>query len=116
MRRSQRLAEARDDVAQTPALGFELVKPRLQLERHLVERPAEQRELVTSLDRHTFLQIAARDGTRRVDKAADRAHDRTTFDVGDARDKDERRDEADQQPIRRGFVRGVDDGLRGDHT
>ena len=113
---SQRLAEPRDDVAQTPTLGLQLVEPRLQLEGHLVERPAEQRELVTSLHGHTFLQIAARDGAGRVDEAANRAHDRTALHIRDTSDEDEGREQADEQAIRGVPVRRIDLGLRCDHA
>ena len=114
MRRPERLAETRGDVAQAPALCLELVEACLELEGHLVERATEQREFVSTLNGHALLQIPACDCVSCVDQASDRAHDRSTFDVGHAGDEDESGDEADEQLLRRLSVGGVDEPLRTD--
>src|SRR6185437_9583791 len=54
---AERLAEARDDVPQAPALRLQLVETGLQLECHLVERPPEERKLVTALYGHALLEV-----------------------------------------------------------
>src|SRR5512132_144303 len=80
VRRAERLAETRGDVAQAAALGLELVETRLKLEGHLVERSAEQGELVAALDRHTLFQIPACDCVGGLHQTPDRPHNRPTFD------------------------------------
>src|SRR5438034_930852 len=82
------------------ALCLELVETGLQLEGHLVERSAEQRELVTALDGHALFQVPACDRVSGVDQTPDGAHDRATFDVGHGRDEQERSSEADEQLVR----------------
>ena len=109
VRRAERLAETRGDVAQAPALCLELVETRLKLESHLVERSAEQRELVSALNRHALLQVSTCDCVSSVHKTPNRAHDRAAFDVGHRSDEYERGDEADEKLIRRLPVRSVDE-------
>src|SRR5207245_8725508 len=60
--RAEDVTEAGDRISQPLALGGELVEARLQLSCHLVERAAEERELVTPLQRTTLEAIA--DGDR----------------------------------------------------
>src|SRR5436305_730730 len=112
---AERLAEAGDDVAQPSALVLELVEPRLQLRGHLVERAAEQGELVPALNGHPLLQVAASDRACGVYETADRTDDRAALDVCHRRDQQETRDEPDEQASHGGVVRGVDEALRADH-
>ena len=77
MRRSERLAEARHRVAQPGALGLELGEPRLELIRHVVERDAEQRELVVAADGDALRKLPraipwAASATRRRFRTIDR--------------------------------------------
>ena len=62
-RRRERVPEARVRLAQPPALLLQLVHPRLELSGHLVEGPAELRELVAALDRHALAQPTGRDAS-----------------------------------------------------
>ena len=110
----QGLTKPGDDVAQAATLGFELVEPRLKLVGHLVERSAQESELVAALDGNALLEVAARDRPGRVDEPADRPDDRAALDVGDAGNEEERGDEPDEQPGRRGAVCRIDLRLRAD--
>src|SRR5262249_31641146 len=95
VRGSEGLAKTRGDVPEAPALGVELIEPRLQLVRHLVESASEQGQLVPTLHRDTLLQVAPGDRSCGVNETADRAHDRTPFDIGDARNEKKRSEDAD---------------------
>ena len=116
VRGAERLAEARDDVAQASAFRLQLVETGLQLERHLVERPPEERELVTALYGHTLLEVAPRDRACRVDEPANRADDCTTFHVCNTCDEEECGEEPDEQAVSRVPVGRVDARLRADHA
>ena len=86
VRSRKRLAEAGDRAAEPSALVLELREPRLQLIRHVVERRAEQRELVAALHRHPLAQAAARDPVRRLREVAQRPDDRPALEVRDQGD------------------------------
>ena len=115
VRRGERLAEARDRVAQPAALGLQLGDPRLELAGHLVERAAELGELVAAANVDAFAQSSARDALRRVREPAQCAHDRTTFDIRDEGDEREQDEQREQQAIARRRVRRVDARLRRQH-
>ena len=87
VRRGERLAEARDRVAQPAALGFELGEPLLELVRHVVERVPEHRELVAAANRDALREPAARDPVRRLGESPQRPHDRAALEVRDERDE-----------------------------
>ena len=102
-----------DRVAQAAALGLELGEPRLELVRHVVERGAEQRELVAAPHRHALGEPAARDracaasasprSVRTIERPSKYATSATS---------DERREQPEQQAVARGRVGGVDQRLR----
>src|SRR6267142_1372044 len=94
----------------------DLVETRLELEGHLVERPAEQRELVAALNGDALFEVTARDCVGRVHQTPDRPHDCPTFDVGHAGHEHERCDEADEQLVRGLSVGSVDERLWADHA
>ena len=101
--------------AEAAALGLELGEPRLELVRHVVERRAEQRELVAAANGDALVEPAARDPVRRLGEAAKRSHDRASLEVRDERDERERDDQPEQQAVARARVGGVDQRLRAQH-
>src|SRR6185312_1050637 len=113
---AERLAEARDDVPQAPALRLQLVETGLQLECHLVERPPEERKLVTALYGHALLEVTPSDRACRVDEPANRSDDGTTFHVCNTCDEEECGEEPDEQTVSGVAVGRVDARLRADHA
>ena len=72
VRRRERLAEAHRHVAEASALVVELADARLQLIGHLVERPAEARELVGPADVDPAIEPAAGEVVRCVHETTQR--------------------------------------------
>src|SRR4029077_14203786 len=83
---------------------------------HLVERPPEERELVTALYGYALLEVAPRDRACRVDEPANRSDDCTTFHVCNTCDEEESGEEPDEQAVSRIPVGRVDARLRADHA
>ena len=109
----ERFAEAHGRVAEARPLGVELAQPRLELVGHLVERPTELGELVSSLDGHTLVELALRDAARGLDEGAERPDDRAALDVREQCDQHERDQQRHEDPSLGGGHRGVDPRLRG---
>src|SRR5207237_10206955 len=97
MRGAENVSEPGDRVAEAFALGVQLVEPRLQLAGHLVERLAQQGELVSPVLRNALGQMAASDRASCIDEPPDRADDGTALEVCDRRDEDERPEQAHQE-------------------
>ena len=100
----ERVPKAGVGFPQPPALLLELVHTCLELGGHLVECPAEGRELVASLDRHPLTQSTGRDGVRAFCEARERADDRPAGDVRNDRNQEQRADQAEQQGARSGLA------------
>ena len=108
----ERLAEARDRVAEPAALAFELGEPGLELVRHVVERSTEERELVAAADGDALGEPPACDPVRCLGEGPQRADDRAALEVGDERDEGERAEQPEQKPVARARIRCIDRRLR----
>ena len=88
MRGGERVAEARDRVADAAALGVELAQARLELRGHVVEGLPEGGELVAAPHGHALLQLALGDRARGGGELAQGADDRAAEGVGEDADGD----------------------------
>ncbi len=88
--RDQRLAESLRGVTHARPLGLDVETLLLELRRHVVERPSEVRELITSANLDTLAEVATGDRVRRDGELAQRPDDRLAEQVGDRTEQDER--------------------------
>ena len=88
VRGGERVAEARDRVADAAALGVELAHARLELRGHVVEGLPEGGELVAAPHGHPLFQLALGDRARGGGELAQGADDRAAEGVGEDADGD----------------------------
>ncbi len=113
MRRRERLSEARKRVAHAAAFGLELREPRLELRRHVVERSAELRELVSSPHGDALAEAPLRDpaGSRR--ETAEVPDDCPPLEVRDHADERQACEQPGEEPVAGSRFGRVDQGLPG---
>ena len=99
VRRHQRLAEADRRVAHTFALGLQLREPLFELGGHPVERRAELRELVVSSDLDAFAEAPIGDRVGGSDEPAERSDDRSSEQVRDDSEDQERCEQSGEEPF-----------------
>ncbi len=109
--RPERVGEAADGVAQPPPLGLELGETLLELARHLVERAREHGELVSPAHRDALPEPPPRDLVGGVHEPPHGADDRSTLEIGDRGDQEQRREQSGQQPALVARVGRVDPSL-----